>query len=548
MVKTSTLIVNEFKKIFARKLFIVLTAILLTIGLIISVAMSLINLLDYDYSIDDEILYLNEAIVNMESDSEYVYYDTFFYDDDYFSSDLPLLEAKEKLRLYQTAKDIGIENTGDWRYGDYFAGVISTAYQRVLYDQVKNHGECEKLALRYIDEYQYTISEIADCVEQSDALIEYYRTITFYDYIKDYRDSYAACKPQKPTVITEAAELTYDLECEMYESAVAAYDYIISNHLDYGDPLTSEALNIVNYCSYGGYQVLDEETYNKSPQPKNDGWISMGDMTYEEYMNKVKNETLPGIRTKLKIGQYCLDNKVYDVAASGEARTAANNFTLMFDLLVYLAIVMYSTVMATEFTSKTINLLAIRPISRTKLIMSKYLTLLITSSVIFTFAFLLHIIITALITGGTDLMQPAFVTLCGNLVAVPFAVHLIFNYICCFVSATMLATIAFFFATSARNNIAGILIAIGIDTVAGSIPLLISVLFGSSAAMYVPLSYIEMWGTVDVGLSCSNGSFSIGLTSLGYSYNNYYGLLVCAVIAVLCLAFSVINFKRRDIK
>lgn len=558
--KLSVLVRNELIKIRSRKLNVVFAAALLAVTLLMLagyVSLSRMAYDDYKENTGDMAeYYLERAEEIKNGDTPY----ESFFDSSTVPSDLAVLEMLEYARLYQFAYDTGITDSNDWRYYAFNNYILSSASQNVIVDQIKNGKEHSEYILKYIDIYGLDFKQIKSTAETCDKYCRILPNMRYSEYINDYylqkQNEYLEFENYVSSCggISEGKQLEYTIKREFYQAALYTYDYIITNDLDADDVMTKQAENIADFTeSYFSYLTVGE--YYEYYEYDGYGTGGNNENGYREYL-KERESTFEQYRMQLDAGRYCLDNGVYDVAAGGDSRELSNAFFGLFSTLYIYALIVFGAVSASEFSPKTVNMLLIRPVSRTKIMQSKFIASLITVLTVFFGCFAVYQLGALVITGGTDILQPVFIDFFGNVAVIPYPIHMLFEFICCCASAVMLGTFSFMLATLTRNTITGILLGIA-STVFSSITSFIAALINANIYLLYPLTYTALWEHTHLGITCSPYYYSIysisdniisglfGLQTSGESM--IYGLTVAVLLAALWFFCAVSNFKRRDI-
>ena len=174
---------------------------------------------------------------------------------------------------------------------------------------------------------------------------------------------------------TEDKQLIKDLEIQIKQAEISkeVAEYRINQEIKYGNDYLNQALEA--YQSYSITvaeleQNLDSLTYNEKQQ-------------YNQSLKYVEEN------------RYILENKV-DINKSDDLRGILENFMNQYSLFIIVIVVMIAgTIVSEEFNKGTIKLLLIKPYSRKKILLAKFLTTLII--IVFT---IVTILVMQLIVGG----------------------------------------------------------------------------------------------------------------------------------------------------
>lgn len=542
-VKLSVLIHNELKKMLARKLNTVLAAVLLAVTL-----MSLgLTALEHDLGTP---VATQEKADEYRADAEdiksgYEFYSMFFDDD--APAGLKVMERLAYADAYQFAHDVGILDSNDWRYRILWDDVLQNIRWKLMADQIDNGGEYADYVGNYIDALQFDYGLIKRGAAEYDKYMSMLASAKYSDYIKDIRDTLKSeyDEPVLSEDPTRAQTLYYDMKRTVYENAVYACDFIIDRDLDFNDLSAKQATNIIDFADDISTLIYVDEEHDYGD------FMTFAD--YEQYLNSCEKR-FKGYKAQLASGRFCLDNGIYDANVGCTSRKLVNGFFGSFDMLYIFALIVFGTVISSEFSAKTVNMLVIRPVSRTRIMLSKLVAACIAVVTVYAACLAVHTIGSVLITGGSDFFVPVTVNILGNIVAVAYPLHLLYNFVCCCLSAVMLGSFAFLISTLTKNAMAGVLIGMVSTAFTTGSSLMFAFIFGEVPASLYPLSHTMLWQRVDAGITCgSTYSFDTGLArellgSASTAGDMAYGIAVCALLTALWVFCAVSCFKRRDIK
>ncbi|GGE32350.1 hypothetical protein GCM10011391_08780 [Pullulanibacillus camelliae] len=233
----------------------------------------------------------------------------------------------------------------------------------------------------------------------------------------------------------------------------------------------------------------------------------------------------------LAINTYRLDHALKPTDSTsfwGSVKDAVNGmqFVMIF------AIIIAGGIVSSEFGSGTIKLLLTRPVSRSTILLSKYVSTLFTLLVFGVACFVFSCLIAAALFGFDGLSSPYLFYSEGAVHEGSMLLHIFGLYGLQMVPAIMFVTVAFLISTVFRNTALAIGLSI-FGLMAGSLVLQFLARFGWSK--YVLFANLD-WSPYFNG----NGPFQKGMT-LGFSAT------VLAVYYLLFIAFTWIIFKKRDV-
>ncbi len=259
--------------------------------------------------------------------------------------------------------------------------------------------------------------------------------------------------------------------------------------------------------------------------------------TYYRYKTEMQLQTDERNSTIL-IGQKCLDADQPDMKyVPGGARNITVQFLDYSIIIALFAVLLGGWVMGSEFQQGTIRLLLIRPKTRTKILMSKFLAALAISLAVYIAGSLLNILMNGICFGFSDYAFPNY-TVAGE---IGFFAYYIPKLIACCVTILFAYCIAFMLSILVKN-------------IAVSIAVPIACYIGCFISMnilaytrtmdwiaYTPIPYVQ--------ISSFYKQYSPVATMLdrGVPLSLTYGIIMLLVLAAVCVTVSILTFRKRDI-
>lgn len=268
-------------------------------------------------------------------------------------------------------------------------------------------------------------------------------------------------------------------------------------------------------------------------------WMKRDYGSYPKYLEAMKKET-DRIQERINAARKSLENEDPDMRyVPNGARAAADAF-LPFSLgVAMLGILIGGTSIAGEFQSGTVRLLLIRPRTRTKVFMARYIAAVgITLAVLFSGS-ILNLLSNGIFRGFADYGFHNYTVTSG----VGFLSHYLPRILACGMTALFACTLAFALSAVVRNTA----VSISIPIIAYVGELVISVVFAFASLsklkwiIYTPFAYM------DVSSYYAEHSAVSMLMNNGVGISAGLAVGVLAVLTALLLVFSLVNFRRRDI-
>lgn len=167
--------------------------------------------------------------------------------------------------------------------------------------------------------------------------------------------------------------------------------------------------------------------------------------------NKGSGIDRQSLRKKMLINKYRLAHNI-PPETNYHIWDFVNNASQLILLTGLFTIIISAGIVSSEFQWGTAKLLLIRPISRTKILLSKYLTVLLFALFMLTILFVLSTIIGAILFGLPDHTSIYIGYFNGKVAEQNMVVHLLLYYGMSSINMLMLATMAFMISSVFRNT------------------------------------------------------------------------------------------------
>jgi ABC-2 type transport system permease protein len=209
-----------------------------------------------------------------------------------------------------------------------------------------------------------------------------------------------------------------------------------------------------------------------------------------------------------------------------------NDVSQLIEFVGLFTITIAAGIVASEFSWGTIKLLLIRPISRAKILLSKYISVLLFGVFMLILLFGLSTAIGAILFGFPENTSPYLNYFAGKVTEQPIWVHLIIFYLFKSINMVMLATMAFMISAVFRNNSLAIGLSLFLMFTGGQITSLL-------AMKYEWAKYI-LFANTDLTRYFEGTPVVAGMT-LSFS------ITMLLLYFCLFLFFAYFVFKKRDI-
>ncbi|QGH33076.1 ABC transporter permease subunit [Gracilibacillus salitolerans] len=267
----------------------------------------------------------------------------------------------------------------------------------------------------------------------------------------------------------------------------------------------------------------DEQTYG-------DNWKEQLTQENEELLEVNEEMEFLGFDSEIAINEYHIENDVKPLPYDAWQFTLENAGLSM--IISLFTIIVAAGIISNEYRWGTIKLLLIRPISRTKILFSKFVSVLLFSVTMLVFLFIISLVIGAIFFGingwNPDLVQMG----ADGIEEISIFAEIFTQYGLNMVNLVMMATFAFMISTLFRSSAMAIGLAIFLmftgNTIIGFV------------AEYDWAKYI-LFANTNLNQYIGNGSPIIDSMTLGFS------ITILVIYFVLFLLVSWLSFTKRDI-
>ena len=258
---------------------------------------------------------------------------------------------------------------------------------------------------------------------------------------------------------------------------------------------------------------------------------------YQKYVNSVQTQINQQNNTVL-IAQKSLDADKPDMKY---VMNSVRNRTVLFldysVIIALFAILLGGWIIASEFQQGTIRLLMIRPKTRTKILMSKFVAAFLVCLAIYIAGSLLNIVTNGICFGFSDYAYPNY-TIIGES---NFFVYYLPKFLICIITILFAFTVAFMLSVVSKNI--AVSIAVPIVCFIGSTILMAAFAYraGMEWIAYTPMPFVQL------------SSFFVPYSSVqqmiqnGVPLSMPYGIMLLLVLSAICTVISIIVFKKTDI-
>ena len=483
----SNLIKNELTKIFKKKsIYIILFVTLAFVILSNCMYKYFYNSGNYSYYSESYVEYAREAIKGLDPNKTS---DTKMY-----------IEYKTVLDVY----DMMQKYPSDAWQTQIIASTVEpyvTERNTYLYGAEKNVEQANK-----IDEQ---INELLERLKNDDW--KYFAN----EELQTAEEKVKALEDEKNSTDDKQRLESLDSEIAVAKIDLDVAKYRVDEDIKYGQDYMNTALSKYQEYSYTIEQMDSSNT----------------DLTYQE--KKDYNEAIQ----EREISKYVIENHV-DVEKANDLRGILSRFFSEFGLFIIVIVVMIAgTIVSEEFNKGTIKLLLVKPYSRNKILLSKFITVLIITVFAIVVILGMEVIVGGLIFGFDSLSVPVVVYNFNTnmLQEINVFAYLGTQIIMILPSIILLATLSFALSTIFTNS-----------PVAIALPLLgyMGVAVINQLAMQYNIGFLRYFVTLNWDFT----QYLYGGMPLMEGLTPEFSVVICLLYFLIMIIPTFIIFKKKNIK
>lgn len=246
------------------------------------------------------------------------------------------------------------------------------------------------------------------------------------------------------------------------------------------------------------------------------------------------------------VGKYMLDNKIYENTSEiSTSLTELDPFErfAFWDVFMktpflvsgigYIMLALAGSCVANEFSQGTIKFLLINPVSRWKILMAKYFTVISMGFILMIVTLLLSIPMTGVFFGFDDISAPYLDVVNGDVVEKSSYIYLFKTYLLASVGMVVMATMAFMISCLAKSSVLAIIAGFVMNSVGSTVTMVMN-------AFHLDWGRYFIFANTDL-LSIYNGASQFAHHTVGFAL-----MVIAAHMAVFMLT-AWDAFTRRSV-
>jgi ABC-2 type transport system permease protein len=286
-------------------------------------------------------------------------------------------------------------------------------------------------------------------------------------------------------------------------------------------------------CIFGAIEKYQDNGKNTSVDKRWEETLKQeNDALYKQAVATNSKVEQDFYKRKIAINEYRIKHNIPPNTSEYHIWDFVNDASGLIQLAGLFTIIISAGIVASEFNWGTVKLLLIRPISRGKILVSKYVTVLLFALLMLVILFVFSAVIGAILFGFPDHTSAYLNYVNGKVTEQNMVVHLMIFYSLTSINMIMLATMAFMISSVFRNSSLAIGLSIFLLFTGGQFTQLLSIKF--SWAKYILFANTDL-------MQYFEGTPLVKGMNLGFSIV----MLFVYFLLFQLLAFYI--FKKRDV-
>lgn len=340
--------------------------------------------------------------------------------------------------------------------------------------------------------------------------------------------------PDNKNLVAELENSKFQLEA--LEERLKATEYRYNNKVPYDnkDWKNNTIRDIAYNIEEKNERLLGETEFTQSNSER----VAKG-YTYEQY-KKDYEDRIKSIEQAIDLDWYSLENNISQIKFDNDIRNSVDTTYLMYvSIAIILCIIIGGGIVSSEYSTGTVRLLMIRPVSRWKILLSKLISVFIIGYGVLLTTVVLNIISSGIINGFGGLATKVISFSGDKIVEQSFIISIIPKLLFSSISLIFIIALVFAISTIIKNTA----LAVGLTTVA---------YLGSSIATMIMAGLGMKWVGKTI-LPYMNLSTFITDPNYAERFNDIVlnptmGAIQLLVFATILTIASFLVFEKRDVK
>ncbi|WP_346930592.1 ABC transporter permease subunit [Clostridium sp.] len=397
---------------------------------------------------------------------------------------------------------------------------------------------------KVIDSKNKESKELYDSVIKNDYLVYLEKSIkSSKEEIKNIESTIKTSEeevkknPDNKNLVAELENSKFQLKA--LEERLKATEYRYNNKISYDnkDWKNNTIKDIAYKSDEKNERLLSETEFTQYNSEK----IAKG-YTYDQY-KKDYEDKIKSIEQAIELDWYSLENNIPQVEFQQDIRNSVDTTYLMYvSIAIILCIIIGGGIVSSEYSTGTVRLLMIRPVSRWKILLSKLISVFIIGYGVLLTTVVLNIISSGIINGFGGLATKVIAFSGDKIVEQNFIISIIPKLLFSSISLIFIIALVFAISTIIKNTA----LAVGLTTVA---------YLGSSVATMIMANLGMKWVGKTILPYMNLSTFIIRPNYVEMFKSEYnivlnptMGAIQLLVFAAILIIASFIVFQKRDVK
>jgi len=414
-----------------------------------------------------------------------------------------------------------MEELGETDNEEYFYGKVNLAmyeysksfgkdsWQRYIIHEDMTYYEKTYDIITRILEYEYKHSnnkaDYENALKEKEDLTNMFKNLTWEEFAKQELETAKAMQREAK-----------DEEKNYYQATIDALNLRINHDIVY------------KYDDFNEYLRTYEE--NRAIQLS---YLDEDEKTLKQEEKDAKNHATK----EVELAKHKIENKIKEVSLASSHYILTVFYDEYFIMILVLIVLASGSIVSDEFSKGTIKLLLVKPYTRTKILLSKYLTVLIMLVLALVTTFIMQMIIGGLFFGYESLGVPyiTYNIATKSIESISILKYFLLYTVSVLPQLIILATLGFTLSTiSTSTSLANTFTIIGA--------------FGGSFIGLFAQSLDLEWLKYIVMLNWDFTCYLFGGSSPYKGITLPFSVIICIIYLLIMLIISFIVFKKRNIK
>ena len=286
--------------------------------------------------------------------------------------------------------------------------------------------------------------------------------------------------------------------------------------------------------------LIDLESFIEVPVSEKEYKVGYSEYnaSYETYL-KATEMSNNSIKDDITKGWYSIEKGIEyenDLKATMETTNMVNKV-----ILSLVTIIIAGSIVANEFQKGTIRLLVITSNKRWKILLSKFMAVVVLIIGLSLISYIISFIVSGLLFGFSSYFMPDLKVVSGVVTEQSYLINQLITLIYNIIPVVFVGLIAFFLSTITNNT--AVSVGIAIFLLAGyELPTMLLAYLGFPFTIYTFLPYLDFSQFLDYELLGTN------ILNYGYIYSVKTAIIVLAIWSIIIYIVTNLVFARKDIK